>query len=66
MTTMTRDDLSDELCQEVVRLVETRTLDEGISLRDAAQICRELAAECRDRAAGFEEEADAGETKEAW
>lgn len=56
---MTADQLSEELCSQLLSDVDRRTLDEGISRRDAARIYREIAAECRDRANGLEQEADA-------
>ena len=55
---MTSDQASDELCDRILALVDTFTLDNDISIRDTAQIYREIASECQDRANGLEDEAD--------
>jgi len=54
-----KDDVSEALCAEVTALVDKATLDAGLGQADAAQVYRELAAECRDRAACLDEEAEA-------
>jgi hypothetical protein len=59
-----QEELSEQLCVEIVSLVDARTLDAGLSLRDAALTYRELASEFRDRAAGLESEADADADRE--
>jgi len=55
---MTRDELSEIVCQELLETVDKRTLDEGLSLRDTARIYRDIAAACRDRADGLDDEAE--------
>lgn len=59
--TAKRESLSDRLCHETITRIDSETLEAGLSLRAAAQLYRELASECRDRAAGLDEEADANE-----
>jgi hypothetical protein len=53
------DKLSNELEERLTADVDRTTLKAGISLRDTAQIYRELASAFRDRAAGLDQEADA-------
>lgn len=59
MTQRIRDGLSEQICNEITSDVDRWTLDAGLSRRDAAQIYREIASECRDRANGLDEEAEA-------
>ena len=58
---MTGDDISEKACQDIVSMIDTITLRHDISLRDTARIYREVASECRERAAGLDAEADAQE-----
>jgi 3,4-dihydroxy-2-butanone 4-phosphate synthase len=58
---MTQEELSEQLETQFIAEVEASTLKEGLSMRDAAQICRDLASAFRQRAEGFEEEADGNE-----
>lgn len=54
---MTPDEVSEKLCQEFVGEMDSVTLAEGISMRDAARVCREIASEFRERANCLDEEA---------
>jgi hypothetical protein len=54
-----QEKLIEDLSQEIVALIDTRTLDAGLSRREASQTCREIATELRDRADGLESEAEA-------
>ena len=56
-----QEKLSEDLAQEIVNMVDSRTLKAGLSLRDAAQTCREIASELRQRADGLDSEAEASD-----
>lgn len=56
---MTHDEIVEKAWAEMLEFVDSETVRSDISLAESAQIYRELASECRDRAAGLDEEADA-------
>jgi hypothetical protein len=56
---MTYDELFEAVWSQLSADLDAKTLDAGLSLSEAAGFYRELAAECRDRAAGLEQEAEA-------
>lgn len=58
---MTVDDLVEALTTDWLPVIDHRTKAAGLSTREAAEVCRGLAAELRNRAEAFEEEADADE-----
>ena len=55
---MSKESLFDELSEEFTGIVDSRTLRDGMSKRDAAELYRDLAGEFRMRAEGLEDEAD--------
>ena len=54
-----QEKLSEDLAQEFVNIVDARTLRAGLSRREAAQTCREIASELQYRADALEREAGA-------
>lgn len=56
---MTHDEIVEKAWSEMLSFVDGETMRSNIDLAESAQIYRELASECRDRAVGLDEEADA-------
>lgn len=53
---MTKDELVELVAQDTISTIEKESLDSGMSLSDAAVVCREVASELRARADQFDEE----------
>lgn len=56
---MTHDEIVEKAWATMLEFVDGETVRSNIDLGESAQIYRELASECRDRAVGLDEEADA-------
>ena len=54
---MTADELSEKLAEEFVNTVDTRTLDEGLTLGEAARVCQQVANALQGRATSLNDEA---------
>lgn len=59
--TRTADAISEELSEKFVNEMDETTLEQGVSLSDAARIAREIAGAFRDRAQQLAEEAERSE-----
>lgn len=63
--TRTADAISEELCEKFVNDMDETTLEQGLSLSEAARIAREIASAFQDRAASLAEEAELAEKPNA-